>query len=83
MAQNADHSKKLDEATERQNKYLARRVEEQDTDRKGGSTTPIPAEEHDDQTSEFAVDYMCTECSPSDYGHDELVTSAVSPGPQL
>ena len=29
MAQDADHSKKLKEIEERQNKYLARRVEEQ------------------------------------------------------
>ena len=64
MAQDDGQSKTLKDIEERQNKYLARRVEEQDADNMGRSTAQSAAEERAEETPEFAVDYVCYECAP-------------------
>jgi hypothetical protein len=57
-------------------------VEEQDVGKKDGPTAPIAAEEQVDANPEFAVDYICYECAPSDDDRDELVTSVVDQSPK-
>ena len=58
MAQDAEHRNKLKEFEDRQNKYLARRVEEQDADRKDGPPAPDTAGEDVDKNPEFSADYI-------------------------
>ena len=82
MAQNAEHREKLKEVEQRQNMYLARRVEEQDVDKRDGPTAQIAAEEQVDANPEFVVDYICYECAPSEDDRDELVTSVVDQSPK-
>ncbi len=82
MAQNAEHREKLKEVEERQNKYLARRVEEQDVGKKDDHTAQAAAEEQVDAYPEFVVDYICYGCAPSDDDRDELATNVVDQSPK-
>ena len=81
MAQDVDHNKKLKDIEERQNKYFARRVEEQDVDNMGRSTAQSAAEERSDETPESAVDYICYECAPLEEECDELATGCLHHSP--
>ena len=75
MAQDAEHSKKLDEIKERQHTYLARRLEEHDVDKDDGLIPPEAKEDCVDHNPEFSADYVCHECSPSTDGFRILNTS--------
>ena len=57
-------------------------MEEQDVGKRDASTAQIAAEGHVDANPEFAIDYICYECAPSDHDRDELVTSVVDQSPK-
>ena len=68
MTQDEGESKKLRDIEERQNKYLARRVEEHDQ--------PLKQEEHVPDETEFPADILCRECAPAAVGCHQLATPA-------
>ena len=65
MSQDAEHSQKLKEIENRQNKYLARRVDGHEVGR---------ADVNGDM--EFTADYMCHECTPSEENSIALAAPA-------
>ena len=65
MAQDDDQSKKLKDIEERQNKYLARKAEEQDDNNAGRIAGQSGTEEQVNEDTEFSADHLCHECAPS------------------
>ena len=73
MAQDDGQSKKLKDIEERQNRYLARRVEDWDATDTG--QTVKKGEQVPDET-EFPADTLCRECAPAADGCSQLATPA-------
>ena len=71
MAEDTEHSTKLKDIEEKQNKYFARRVEAHDAEQKEDSNAQDIAEANGDADPGFAADFLCYECTPSE---DELAT---------
>ena len=67
MSQDAEHSQKLKEIENRQNMYLARRVEEHEVGHADANAD-----------AEFTADYMCHECTPS--AEDSIALAAPAAG---
>jgi hypothetical protein len=71
MAQDDVQSKKLKDIEERQNKYLARRIEESDAPEAGQTAKQDDQENPNPDDVEYSADILCRECSPP---HVEVVS---------